>query len=364
MQTPQATIYKIPPFDAELGYSIKFTWSGNQVVKNRCVIRENESNQIVYDKTIDSFKLEHNIDLSQPALTNGQKYNAYITVFDKDGNESEIQPIGTPFLCLKKPVFQFTNIIDGQTISSSSYQFLLSYYQENGEPLDSWSVTVYSNSFTLLAASGLKYDTSALSYTASGFSNKNEYYVRAVGQTVNGMAVDTGYIGISVYYSSHDVFSLLELTNVPEAGAIHLRSNIISSSGQLKNEAVYIDNEFIDLRNNELIYDKGFFFQGDFSFVLLFYGIRPNQEILSMCSDARKTLRLTVTYRIGRLGTDETTGCFELRAVSNGVVSVYYSGKLPLLSEEDKVGLCISRQNGYYQLEAEVIGGRQTRKRF
>lgn len=351
----QATIYKITPFDADLGYSIKFSWNGNQVFKNRCIIRENESNNVIYDETVSSFKLEHNIDLSKSQLRNGGKYIAYITVFDKDGNESQIQPIGTPFLCLKKPIFQFSNIIDGQSISSSSYEFSLFYSQENGELLDSWSISVYNNTLTPLMSSGLKYDVDTLKYIVSGFTNKNEYYIRGVGQTINGMTVDTGYISISVFYSSHDVFSLLELTNLPYIGAIHMRSNIISSSGHLKNDAIYIDNEFIDLRNDEMTYDRGFLFQGDFSFVLLFYGIKPNQEILSMYNDARKTLRLTVTYRIGRLGTEQMVGCFELRVISNSVTSVYYSNKLPLLSEEDKVGLCISRQNGYYHIEADII---------
>ncbi|MCI9636946.1 MAG: hypothetical protein HFG77_11235 [Hungatella sp.] len=351
----QATIYKITPFDADSGYSVKFAWNGNQVFKNRCIIRESESGKLIYDQTVSSFKLEHNIDLSKSQLKNGGKYTAYITVFDKDGNESQIQPIGTQFLCLKKPVFQFSNAVDGQTIASSSYEFSLFYFQENGEPLDSWSVSVYSNTFTPLMSSGLKYDTDTLTHTVSGFTNKNEYYIRATGQTINGMLVDTGYIGISVFYSTRDVFSLMELTNASHLGAIHLRSNIISSSGHLNHEAVFIDNEFIDLRKDELTYDRGFFFQGDFSFVIRFFGIRPNQEILSMYSDARKTLRLLVSYRVGRFGTDETRGCFELRVISNSVTSVYYSNKLPLLSEEDKIGLCISRRNGYYHIEAALI---------
>lgn len=351
----QATIYKIAPFDADLGSSVRFSWNGDQVFQNRCLIRENESGRTVYDHTVPSFKLEHNIDLSKSQLKNGGKYTAYITVFDRDGSESQIQPVGTPFLCLKRPVFQFSNAVDGQTIASSSYEFSLSYSQENGEPLDSWSVSVYSNTFTLLMSSGLRYDTDTLAYTVSGFTNKNEYYIRATGQTVNGMLVDTGYVGISVFYSTRDVFSLLELTNAPHIGAIHLRSNIISSQGRLKNEPVFLENEFIDLRNDHLTYDRGFFFQGDFSFVLLFYGIRPNQEILSMYGDARKTLRLSVIYRIGRLGTEDMVGCFELRVVSNSVTSVYHSSKLPLLSQKDKAGLCISRQNGHYHIEAAAI---------
>lgn len=351
----QATIYNIIPFDAMIGTTVKFSWSGDQVFKNRCMIKDNGTNETVYDNTIDDFKLEHHIDLSKANLVNGNSYNLFITVFDKNNVESDIQPLGSSFICLKTPTFNFTNIIDGQIISSSSCGFSLEYNQENGELLDSWSISVYTKTHTLLSTSGVIYDTSNLSYTFSGFTNKNEYFIRANGKTINGISVDTGDINISVTYNTRDIFSLLEPTNLPEVGAIQIRSNIVSSEGHLLHDpGVYIDNKCLDLRDNELAYTEGFSFEGDFSIVSLFYGMNPNQEIQYLYGADPSLLTGIVTYRIGKFGSDEMRGCFELKIISNHIVSVYYSNNIPLPSSKDIIGLCVTRKDGQYNIETTI----------
>ena len=89
----QATIYKITPFDADSGYSVKFAWNGNQVFKNRCIIRESESGKLIYDQTVSSFKLEHNIDLSKSQL-NTRPTSPYLT---KTAMSPRFSPLGLNF---------------------------------------------------------------------------------------------------------------------------------------------------------------------------------------------------------------------------------------------------------------------------
>lgn len=350
----QASIYSILPFDASLGTTIKFAWNGNQVFKNRCIIKKNDTNEVVYDNTITSFKLEHEIELSKASFVNGERYHAFIIVYDKDNIASDIQSLGANFLCLKTPTFTFTNLSEGQVIATSAYDFNLTYFQGNGELLDSWSVSVYTKTHSLLSTSNIQYNTENLSYTFSGFSNKNEYAIRAVGQTVNGISMDTGFINISVTYSIRDIFSLLEPTNMKEIGAIQIRSNIVSSEGHLKHDpAEFINNEYLDLRSNQITYSEGFQFEGDFSEVLLFYGITPNQEIAHLF-DKNNELVGTVTYRIGKLGTNDLRRCFELRLNTSWSSAVYYSNKIPLQYGDDKIGLCIFRSNGLWNIEATI----------
>lgn len=353
----QATIYPITPIDAEVGGIIKFSWQGNQAFKNRCIIKENETNDVVYDKTIETFKYEHSIDLTVAALENGKKYNAFITVFDKDNNESDIQSIGASFLCLKTPSFSFGNISDDSVISSSSYTFTLNYSQENGELLDSWSMTLYSISHTILSSTGTKYDTSDLSHTFQGFSNRNQYAVRAVGKTINGVDVDTGFVTISVTYSIKDIFSLLDPINVKSQGGIHLRSNIVSSEGHAKNEPYYIQGEFVDLTNNELSYTEGYALKGDFSFAMVFYGAEPNDEVLTMRTGNDNELDISVTYRLGKFGVDYLVCQYELRVTTRWRTSVYYSNIIDLPEYDDKIGVLITRENNYYNIEIINFGG-------
>lgn len=356
----QAVIYKILPFDALIGTTIRFSWSGNQVFKNRCIIKNNETDVTVYDNTVPSFRLEHTIDLTKTILPleNGVKYKAFITVFDKNDRESDLQSLGTAFLCLKTPVLEFLDLTDGETIASSSYTFSLNYTQEDGELLDSWAIHVYSRDHTLLSSSGIQYETGQLSYPFSGFSNRSEYLIRGTGQTVNGLELDTGYQSISVLYDTYEIFSLLELTNLRKTGAIHMKSNIISANGTLDQEpGVYIDGTALDLTDNQVTYKEGFLLNGDYSFVILFRGMQPNQEILHLSAEDPEALSCTVTYRIGKLGSEEMQGCFELKVVSHDITSVYYSNKINLPSETDRIGLNVYRSQSCYGIEAANLGG-------
>ena len=357
----QTTIYQIKPFDAEIGATIKFSWSGEQVFKNRCIIKDNETDVIVYDNTISTFKMEHVIDLSKAALENGKRYNAYITVFDSKDVESDMQPIGQSFLCLKTPTFQFIGISDGQVLGSSTYNFQLEYLQDNGELLDSWSISIYDNNETLLQTSGLKYATDDLSHIFSGFKNKNEYKIRALGQTVNGMELDTGFINISVLYQAATVFSMVELENSPYLGAIHVHSNIISSEGYTVNsDPIYIDGKYIDLRNDEAVFDEGFLITDDFSIVLKAYHVNPNVPILTFWGQDNPNMYATLIYRIGKLGDSEMTSCMELKIVNEWTSCVIYSNKIPVVDIEDLVGICITRQGSYYGVQIENLGNKDS----
>lgn len=349
----QAIIYDISPFDASVGTIIKFSWNGNQFFKNRCVIRENESNTIVYDNTIETFKQEHNIDLAKATLQNGKKYNAYITVFDKENQESDLQSIGKSFLCLKTPVFTFSNIQHGGKIESSSFKFELKYSQENGELLDAWNIAVYTREHTLLSSSGVQYSSSNLSYNFSGFTNKNEYAIRAVGRTVNGMSLDTGYVHVSVTYELRGVFSMLELTNMPKIGAVQVRSNISAAEGELeKPPGIYIDNEELDLKDNVLIYDNGFMFSGNFSLVTMFRSPAINKPLIQIYGSKQEGFSAEIAMRKGKLGTTQVAACFELKIISYGVTSVFYSNKIQVPVDTDKLGVCVSRSDGLFHIEA------------
>lgn len=369
----QATIRTIAPFDATIGTTITFSWTGAQVFKNRCIIRDNETNETVYDYTIESFKLEHEILISEASLENGKKYNAYITVFDKDDNESDLQSVPTTFLCLATPLFHFTNCINGQVLSSSSYEFILEYSQENGEELDSWSISIYNNSKIVTATSGTQYDTEQMSYAFSGFNNATDYYIRAEGKTINGYILDTGYISVSVTFKFMEIFSLFETTNLPELGAIFGQANISAIKGTTTNDPIYINGKYLDLRNDTLVYNEdGFSITGDFSVVVKAFNIRPNVPLVILHGDDPDPCTLTVYYRVRFLSKDNLEGFFELQAESEGTKAAYMSNAVEEIAlkkaenptndydyvvkePQKKFMILIMRSNGLYTIRAKVL---------
>lgn len=353
----QASIRPVAPFDATIGTTITFSWSGAQVFQNRCIIRDNTTNEVVYDYTVDSFKLEHAIELSEATLVNGNKYDVYITVFDKDGNESDLQSIPTTFLCLTTPVFQFTNCTSGQVLSSSSYTFMMEYAQENGEQLDSWSISIYNSSKILSITSGTQYDVDELAHTFTGFNDATEYYVRGEGQTINGYLLDTGYIPITVTFQFMNIFSLFDVKNLPELGAIFGQANISALEGKLTNNPVFINDEYLDLSNDTLVYDEGFEIVGDFSIVVKAYNITPNVPLLVIHGDDPTECTLTVYYRVRYDSTGTLQGYFELQIQCGVTLSTRLSNYIEDISNSttQKAMFLVMRSGGLYEIRAAVL---------
>lgn len=71
-------ISKIIPFDATAGYVFSFSYIGNQPYKNRIVIRNALTNEIIKDETISEMRFRHPI--SGNILTNGTSYTIQISV--------------------------------------------------------------------------------------------------------------------------------------------------------------------------------------------------------------------------------------------------------------------------------------------
>lgn len=355
----QASIYPIVPFDAVKGGTITFKWSGNQAIANRCVIKNNKTQTVVYDVTIDSFKLEHFVDQSLVVdgqeLINGEQYIATIYVIYKENEQNVVSDESEKqmFLCLSEPTFGFTNIVNGQTLNTTTYEFIFEYDQTDGELLNSWQMIVYDMNNSKLSDSTVQYNDETLAYTFSGFSNTNRYKIRLIGDTVNGIKLDTGYIEFSVSYDLTTLFSMIDCTNLPKQGAILIHSNIISADGVPEKEPViYIGGDYVDLTNNSVTYNEGFLFDGDFSFVIYGYKVSTNKILVSFSSTDNPDFLATLTYRVGYINSTEYLCYVEFRATSNGVYHyTVMSNFLTALSEDEILGICLVRKGGLYDIQ-------------
>jgi len=348
-----ATIHTIAPFDSSVGTNINFTWSGNQIYKVRCIIKNNATGVTAYDSTIDTMKQVYILPPT-PTLINGTKYVAYITVFDVNNNESTIQNIGTPFYCFTTPTFNLS-VSNGDIIRASSYSIGLTYSQVESELLNWFNITLYSYQKTLVDSSGQIYDTTNLSYIVSNLQNATQYYIRATGETVNGMSLDTGYVLVTVSYTTAQVFSTLELNNISDTGAIEIKSNIISAEGESESDVTYIDGESADLRDNSVIFKEGFLLDGDFTKIYKFSKATRNKSIITF--GTTDGLTVNVYYRIGSWSdSDGEKAYFELVANSCGINYISNSGYVATHSDDyHQYSLLINRVNGLFDLKAEVV---------
>jgi len=195
----QPVLYTIPSFDAILGANIPFAYDGDQVFGNELVIIDNETEAQVYDVTMKYWmRLYHTVGVDS-GLVNGKYYACKVRVFNKENEPSEWSTWRS-FYCFKTPILSFTNLEEGQILQASEFTFQLSYQQEQNEPLNVYNVMLYNANRVLLSKSENLYGSEELKYTIRQLEDGTQYYIRATGNTLNGISVDTGYINFSVKY--------------------------------------------------------------------------------------------------------------------------------------------------------------------
>lgn len=346
-----AIIHNIEPFDAKKGSVIQFSWNGNQIFQVRCIIKENETGNTVYDNTISSMKQQFEVP-SDSGLINGINYIAYITVFDVNGEESSLQDIGTPFYCFSTPTFQ-TSISSDDIVRASTYPVTITYEQLENEILDSYEITLYSYSKRELQSSGTIYDVEDSSYVISGLENANQYYIRAVGTTLHGMTLDTGMILFSVSYTQAQMFTPLELNNKSEIGAIEIKSNLVSTLATSEKDVEYIDGDKADLRDNSITYDIGFEVEGDNTGIYLFSSPNVNKSIIKFTSES---INAEVIYRKGIYSdSDGEKSYFELQVNSGQKKYVIFSNYIDTPSDNQQFCLLVNRRGYLFDLKVITI---------
>lgn len=109
MSLTRPTLLSQVAFDATQQQNFTFTVSGTsaQIVANQLTIRNQETNDIVYQEKQETFNFVHTVNAGE--LTNGTYYNATVSVFDAQDNQSP-ESIPIQFWCYSTPSVIFTNI--------------------------------------------------------------------------------------------------------------------------------------------------------------------------------------------------------------------------------------------------------------
>lgn len=241
------TIFRIIPFDASEGATVSFEWSGRAQASNKIEIRERDSedsSDAVYSGVYTTYRSKH--EIPGGVLENGKIYKARIRIETYVGDTSSSDSPSEwsdniIFYCFTQPVLGFDGLktkdelaemsLVANEINSLGIYLRLTYTQEEGEELNSWTAFMYDTSYGIQQQTDLMYYASSTQTQFSGLSDKATYYVRATGTTVNGMEVDTGYIPIYTYYGLPSMFVNFDVVNNDVEGYISLKSAIVALLG-------------------------------------------------------------------------------------------------------------------------------------
>lgn len=257
----------ISPFDAADGYTVTFTYAGNQPYSNRLIIYNATTLTVIWnDMASDTMLMRHEIPANLTGLINGNKYCAEVVCYDQQGVASATSD-KSYFWVLENPVFEFDNISEGDTIQSATINAVLDYSQANGEELIEYKFALYDHAQKLLSESPVKYDTSVMSHSFTGLENNTQYYVRATGLTDKERQLDTGMVHVYVQYENPSTYARIYAEETEAGtGIVKYYTNIIIV--QPTRDDYEFENSCVLLQNDTLIYNEGFLVDGDFTMAI------------------------------------------------------------------------------------------------
>lgn len=356
---------RIPPFDAMKGCVVPFTWTGEQCAGSCLQLQDSESNNITYNQAFYSNHLCHKIP-ADTQLVNGKVYSASLSVLTQtDKVDEQGRPIlkesaksnSVPVHCYTTPTFRFNLFADKDILGNSVLDPQVYYFQKEGEPLDHYQVSLYSNTKKLLYESPVYYSTSVVK-KLNGLENGAAYYVRAVGETTNGMPLDTGYVEIKISYNMVLSNTILKAENMYDKGVVKISTDIKTFDYDSDNALVNEQEGTVDLRNGCINYNDGILLSNHFVTQLTVYDPVPNSSIISLSNNLKE--KITISYYLNKIPTDidgETLAYCYLDAEQDGSHCIAATPFFPVPKPDDRLDIYLKRTvDGLYSLSAGING--------
>jgi len=333
-------------FDATKAHDFEFQYSGSQAFSNTLIVRKNDTNEVVYNASQTTMLLKHTLPAG--SLSNGYIYNVCVFTTDRDGNNSELSdPL--IFRCYGTPVFDL-NISENQVITASSYNVTTTYSQSEDEPLQSYQVVLYNTKKQPIFTSSIRYDAT-LPLSINGLEDNASYYIRATGETVNHMPLDTDYIYFMVKYIQPNYYSFLVAENNGTAGVVDLTSFIVSIEGRTLDgsDPLFREGDLLDTVNGSgIVFDHGFKIQSDFLLRLCFYPCGRNVSPLRLSNG---TLDIVLTERRGTYSDSNGEKLYYELSINSG--KTYYivrSEYIDVPDDTDILYLWVKKKNSLCEL--------------
>lgn len=363
MPLTRPTLIQIPAFDAanEQIFTFAVYGASAQITANTLVIRNQSTNEIVYNQTQQTFRYEHRLPAG--TLTNNTYYNATISVSDASG-ETSSESIPIQFWCYTTPVIAFTNIPLGNLIPNASFNFEFSYTQAEGEALNIYVVNLYGATQSLISTSGEIYTDDgtppyAGEYLFAGFEDSSVYYIEIVGTTVEGTQVTTGLVQLIIQYTQPDIFAIVEIHNNCEEGYITIQSNIALIEGESNPDPpTYIDNKEVDLTGDGawVNWDEGYNITGNFLARLWLRNPNPYKTIMQYSNTNGQIITLNYMEGYENVNSENPQSYFELYVTSvQGLDYYIYSNFIDILPDTQYYNIWLTRINDIYKLQIAAV---------
>lgn len=347
-------IYQVNAFDSKEPHKFEFYVSGgDQVTKNKLIIR-NDSLEVVYSNTIESYEFSQT--LPPNTLTNGNYYNYYFTTYNSLGQSISSDSIS--FWCYTNPIIAITNIPSTNKITNSNYVFKASYNQAEDELLDVATFALYDIGGNIISKSDNLYNSNTppleFEYEFNGLSDSTNYKISFEVLTIEGTILSTELYNFTVGYYNPQMFSLLDLKNNCDDGLIEIDNNMILIDGNSNPTPPTYDNGNIILTsaNSYVEWEKGYFINGNFELKLF---LKYNSDGIICVLSNNKNIpnspnKIEISINVENNLAYFTLDCYD------GLELGYscYSDSIAITTN-DLLCVWVRRINGIYELKMEVV---------
>ena len=338
-------VMRINPVDAKKPFEISIAWSGNRASANRIIVYDNITNDVVFDDTALTYQLKHTIPAD--TLINGKKYVVQAQIYDMENTPSSLSD-KVLFYTFETPEFRFDNIPENGKIANASFRASVYYNSSNSENISTYKFYLYDSTKKQLLESGLLSDSLDISYVYRGLDNNATYYIRCIGVTVNGMEVETGYVGISTKYDNLNTYARIYAKSLPLQGCVQVASNLIVIQYNGEDRFEYTDG-MINLTDKTLYYDEGFSIEDDFTVIIKGINLWQNADIFKMSNGVNC---ITLSSRI------YSNGKLRFRIIAqNGICNYLLYSDEQIFRNEDVVIISVRKQNSAYQIKTFINPG-------
>lgn len=199
-------ISKFSVIDAEQNNIVRYTCYDDKVNEVEYVVYDDSSGNIIVDKKVQTSGSTSVRTFTFPAGFIRNRLLPYyikIAVTNQSGKQSDLSD-AVLFYCHEKPVLKFKDVNSTTitTIPFPAFSFDAVYVnvENQGETLTKYKYQLYNSEKELLYEE-THYGSMARSFDVESLDNRATYYVRAIGETVNGYILDTGFCAFNIVYN-------------------------------------------------------------------------------------------------------------------------------------------------------------------
>lgn len=198
-------ISKFSVIDATQENIVRYTCYDDTINEVEYIIYDNASGNSIVDQTVKTSGSSSVRMFMLPANLVRNRLLPYylkIAVTNQNGKTSDLSD-AVLFYCHEKPVLKFVDVEARaeKTIPFPAFSFNVEYknIEEEGETLNLYKYQLYDSDKTLLHEE-IYHGSISHAFNVESLDNNKVYYVRAVGETVNGYVLDTDFCAFRIEY--------------------------------------------------------------------------------------------------------------------------------------------------------------------